>query len=179
MKRWWLILCGWLATGQAMANCVITDQALLKQRSLVDVTMDGGQVKTGMWYGAYTGRIFYGADNVSVDQLVPAKWAQRHGAENWPNARLNQLARDVDNRVIVLNTQDQAKGENGISDWLPENARCVYIHRFKYIVAKYGLTFGASDRYVMHFFCNGPKTAPIDAPVIEQWKNAIHVIDLR
>lgn len=178
MKRWWLVWC-WLGIGQCLADCVVTDKALLTQRSLVVVTLAGGQVDTGMWYGAYTDRIFYSADNVSVDQLVSATWAQRHGAETWPRAKLNQLARDVDNRVIVYKPMDQRKGEMGISDWLPENARCVYIHRFKAIVAKYGLLFDASDRYVMHYFCNGTKVAPVDAPVIAHWKNAIHVIDLR
>lgn len=188
----WLILSCYASAGEAVYHrqewpswldedndCLRTRDELLTERSLVDVVVQNCRVISGMWYDPYSDRIFYHADELYNDHVVPLQWAFNHGAHHWPQDKKNQFANDPTNLQFVFTPLDRDKGEMGISEWLPPNNRfvCSYAALFQHIVDKYDLYLEPADYYVLAW-CGGPWFPHVHVPLIDQQLQDAQILPL-
>lgn len=135
-------------------NCRNTRQELLIATSRAPVQFrDARQctVKTGLWFGPYTGRTFTKASDVDIDHIVPLAHAHRHGASGWTRTQRRVFANDFENLLVVDDATNQAKSDKAPHEWLPPNRAfwCEYGRRWQRVKDKYRLLFSAAERYVL------------------------------
>jgi Protein of unknown function (DUF1524) len=78
---------------------------------------------------------------VQIDHVVALAAAWRIGARMWNPARRLRYANDPSVLLAVDGPENEAKGDDDASEWLPENSRfaCAYIATQVSIKAKYDL----------------------------------------
>ena len=132
-------------------DCQNTRHEVLIRDSLVRPGFRRGEtctVVTGQWLDPYTGELYRRASQVSIDHLVPLRWAHGHGADRWTRTQKTRFANDMDNLLAVGTRVNAQKGARGPDDWLPPEAgyRCEYLSRFVEIMARYQLHFVDVER---------------------------------
>lgn len=135
-------------------DCQNTRHEVLIRDSLVPVTFaDDGQcnVVSGLWVDPYTGKEYRLAAEVSIDHVVPLRWAHGHGGDHWSRRLKEAFANDMDNLLVVESGLNAAKGSKGPDDWLPPNAafHCEYLAVFTGVMEKYSLRFVAVERQAL------------------------------
>jgi hypothetical protein len=136
-------------------NCQNTRHEILIQTSLKPVefkTVNQCIVLSGEWYDPYSGDTFTISNDLDLDHIVPLKFAHGHGADIWDRKRKTLFANDLDNLVLTQASLNRQKGAKGLDDWLPPNFpyRCEYIARFNAVMAKYELTYIASEQRIVN-----------------------------
>lgn len=136
-------------------HCNDTRHRTLKAQSTGAITYrdsDSCVIHSGRWFDLYTGQIFYYADSVEVDRLVPLNWALKHGAEFWHEARIKQFKNDDKNLFVISAKTNKQKGSKGALEWLPKNRQfhCQYILRFERIVNDYQLQMNPVETAQFH-----------------------------
>ncbi len=124
-------------------NCRNTRHELLSSLSTGPVTTsaDGCKVLRGRWNDPYTGQIFYAAEDVDVDHIVPLKVAWIVGADKWTDAERRSFSNDARNLMVVSKTVNRQKGDKNPLAWLPPNQayQCAYILRYLQVLIIYNL----------------------------------------
>ena len=105
-------------------------------------------VKSGYWFGVYTGRYFSSASQLQIDHVVPLRHAYGHGGAHWSRRQKAIYANDPENLLPVYGRANQSKGAKGPDEWRPPNHAfwCEYAHRWKYIKIKYHLRVDAPEK---------------------------------
>jgi hypothetical protein len=87
------------------------------------------------------------ADAVEIDHVVPLAYVWDLGANRWPYATRVAFANDPLELVAASRAANQAKGDDGPSQWLPtaRSYRCDYAARFISVLVKYRLPVVAAD----------------------------------
>ena len=124
-------------------DCINTRHELLmaQSTSTVETGSNHCTVSRGRWLDPYTGKIFYDAQELDIDHLVPLKWAWDHGADEWTDEKRERFANDPVNLFAVQASENRKKGAKGPLEWMPsdESFHCQYIFRFIRVVETYGL----------------------------------------
>lgn len=124
-------------------NCLNTRQEILKQRSLVPVTLNkkGCTVKEGKWDDYYFAEVHTQASKVDIDHLVPLKHAHDHGGNGWSAAQKEKFANDPENLVVTNRKYNRIKGAKGIHQWLPVDKlyACKYVRQWLSVKKRYSL----------------------------------------
>ncbi len=152
----------WAHWSDLDGNCLDTRAEILKERSLVAVTLNksGCKVKAGQWNDYYFPEVHSLASQVDIDHLVPLKHAHDAGAANWSSSQKQIFANDKENLVITSRHYNRQKGSKTIGEWLPvkQDFACKYVNDWVKIKRKYGLVTGLSElntieklRPVCHF----------------------------
>lgn len=130
-------------------NCLNTRQELLKQRSLVKVTMNkkGCTVVFGKWNDYYYPEVLVKASSVDVDHVIPLKHAHDSGGAGWAPERKEHFANDPDNLVLTNKKYNRRKGAKTIAEWLPVNAEyaCKYVTNWFRLKQKYHLEISREE----------------------------------
>lgn len=131
-------------------DCLDTRAEILKQRSLVEVSMNkkGCKVKAGKWEDYYYPEIHILASKVDIDHLIPLKHAHETGASHWSRAQKEKFANDPENLVITNRSYNRQKGAKGIDEWLPlhKDYSCKYITDWIRLKTKYHLKIRPAEK---------------------------------
>lgn len=132
-------------------DCLNTRDETLVRDSLVPVQHEKGDkcdVQAGLWEDPYTGKRHQEATALSIDHVVPLRWAHGHGGDRWSRRVKEEFANDPDNLLVVESGVNSAKGAKGPDDWLPprEAYHCAYLERFIAVMKKYALRFVEVER---------------------------------
>lgn len=134
---------GWNHWIDADGDCLNTRAEILKQRSLVAVTMNkkGCVVKKGRWNDYYYPEVHTLASKVDIDHLIPLKHAHEVGGAGWSAWEKEKFANDPANLVITNRSYNRQKGAKGIDEWLPRHQAyaCKYVRDWIKIKSKYSL----------------------------------------
>lgn len=124
-------------------DCLNTRAEILKQRSLVTVTMNkkGCVVKKGQWNDYYYPEVHTLASKVDIDHLIPLKHAHEVGGAAWSAREKEKFANDPQNLVITNRSYNRQKGAKGIDEWLPRHQAyaCKYVRDWIKLKSKYSL----------------------------------------
>jgi hypothetical protein len=124
------------------------------QRDLADVAFlaedPGCKVASGRLTDPYTGAVidFERAEStttVQVDHIVPLAQAWRAGAWRWTKDQRQAFANDPAELLAVDGAANQAKGDQGPSEWLPELNQCGYAAAYANLAGRYELAIPAAD----------------------------------
>jgi hypothetical protein len=102
-------------------------------------------VLTGTLNDPYTGKALNWtksrASTVQIDHVVSLANAWQTGAATWPVARREQFANDPLDLLAVDGRENESKGDDDASRYLPPNVafRCSYVRRQIAVKVKYGL----------------------------------------
>lgn len=139
----------WNHWTDADGDCLNTRSEILKQRSLISVTMNkkGCMVKKGRWQDYYYPEEHTLAAKVDIDHLVPLKHAHEVGGAQWSSEQKEKFANDPQNLVITNRSYNRQKGAKGIDEWLPRHQQyaCKYIKDWVRIKKKYSLRIRPSE----------------------------------
>ncbi len=131
-------------------DCLDTRAEILKQRSLVPVSMNkkGCKVKSGKWKDYYYPETLTQASQVDIDHLIPLKHAHETGAAHWSTSQKEKFANDPENLVITNRRYNRQKGAKGIDEWLPvhKDYACKYITDWIKLKKKYHLILKSAEK---------------------------------
>lgn len=138
----------------------------LIQQSLEAVDLEACALKSGEGKDPYSGRRIginpadapEGArelERIEVDHVFPLSAAWDLGAHQWSAATRLKFANDPLNLVAVSRSQNQDKGDQLPSQWLPQrrNSRCWYVNRMAKVALAYDLPLPEADLKAMHRQC--------------------------
>jgi hypothetical protein len=126
-----------------VVGCMNTRHALLRATSLVPVKGNKCNVKTGKWYGVYTGKTFTLSSDVDIDHVVPLKASHIRGGYAWGREKKEAFANDFENLLVVDDSTNQEKGAKMPTQWMPpkHEYRCQYLFHVDKIMKKYQLNY--------------------------------------
>lgn len=148
-------------------------------RDLEDTQIDGCTVEYGQTIGAYSGEPIehvQGSSEVDIEHVVAAGQAWRNGAHAWDEETLQAFYQDEENLIAVSSTENQAKGDRDVTEYMPPNqgAYCTFTAATVYIKDKYDLAMNPEE----HAFitdvledpeCDGTPAAPAQAIYTDDW----------
>ena len=112
----------------------------------------GCKVHTGVLNDPYTGLVIAFSKTrpsaVQIDHVVPLHYAWNVGASRWTMPERVRFANDTYLELLAVDgPQNQAKGDDGPSQWLPPSYsyRCAYMQRFTDVLRTYHLPIVAAD----------------------------------
>ena len=137
------------SAGDARGDRLDTRQELLRDRSVIDATIECGlrrcKVTAGRWIDAYTGRELVArtagtvAALVTVEHVVPLVVAHRSGAQCWSRKRQREFFNDKRFLLLVSRTQNSSRGGQAIHD--PPHRPCRFARLYVEGKEAYGLGF--------------------------------------
>lgn len=131
----------WKHWSDSDSDCMNTRHEILKDQADGPVKLSGNgcSVRSGLWYGPFSGKAFTLASDLDIDHIIPLKWANDHGGSGWPETLKEQFANDPVNLLAVDDSLNQAKGAKGPSEWMPpnQNFRCEYLQLWQKVLTKY------------------------------------------
>jgi hypothetical protein len=92
-----------------------------------------------------------GASAVQIDHVVSLSDAWRTGASQWTAKQRLAFANDPENLLAVDGPENQRKGDDDASEWLPpvKGYRCPFIARQVGVKARYGLWVESGEKDAM------------------------------
>jgi hypothetical protein len=128
-------------------GCDTRDDILKRDLKLVVFKSGDCVVATGTLHDPYTGTTIHfvrgvgTSTAVQIDHVVALAAAWRTGAANWTGARREAYANDPSVLLAVDGPQNEAKGDDDASQWLPpkKSFDCRYVARQIAIKIKYDL----------------------------------------
>lgn len=133
----------------ADGDCFDTRAEVLQQESLAGWTASDCTVVSGKWHSYYDGQIWRRASNVDIDHLVPLAEAWDSGARKWNADTRERYANDLGDRrtlVAVTDNVNQAKGDQDITEWLPDHGVCRYLREWTVVKTRWSLTVNRSEK---------------------------------
>lgn len=113
-------------------------------------------VGTGVLHDPYSGREVdfdraADPDAVQIDHVVALYDAWQKGADDWQPAKRFAFATDPLNLLAVSEAENDDKGHQDASQWLPsnENFRCEYVARQVGVKQKYDVGVSAAEKQAM------------------------------
>jgi len=132
---------------------------------LTDVVYKAGthdcKVISGVLNDPYSGStiafVTGGPSEVEIDHVYALARAWDAGASNWTYEERVQFANDTDNLLAVSKAANSAKSDSGPGDWMPDNTafRCLFVHTYLSVAAKYQLAITEDDRAASIAACAG------------------------
>lgn len=142
-------------------DCQNTRQEILIRESIITPILDqkGCKVISGLWEDKYSGKSFTNPKDLDIDHFVPLAEVERSGGNKWSIEKKHNYANDLKNRetlIAVSASQNRAKGDKDISEWLPENKNyhCNYVARWILIKQIYQLTIDKKEQLAIDKILN-------------------------
>lgn len=124
-------------------NCFNTRHELLNKRAIIVTWIKNCQIKAGMWYDAYDGKLLENLKLIDIDHVIPLYYADSHGLANELKPAFGN---DPDNLLITSAKNNRTKGSKGIYQWHPNLPYlCKYAEIWQDIGSKYNITFDKQD----------------------------------
>ncbi len=132
-----------------------TRAVVLKQESLKPTTQNQYcTVETGRWFSFYNGRYYdsaYGG-TVQVDHVVSVENAWVSGAWRWTRRTRVRYYNDLgDPRTLVaVDAHDnEAKGDQDPSQWMPSHGQCRYVRYYVAVKLRWHLTVTRPEKHAL------------------------------
>lgn len=134
----WILLDGTCST----RNLILKEQG---NNVLVD---EDCVPNAGEWIDHYTGETITDSQQADIDHIVPLGYAHVHGASTWDSKQKELFANDTSNLLVVHSSENQDKGEQGPSEYMPANkeVQCEYSNKWVTITDTYNLSITVADR---------------------------------
>ncbi len=127
-----------------------TRAVVLKDESLTATTQNSYcTIETGRWYSYYNAATYTKASSVQIDHTVPVENAWISGAWRWNGATRVRYYNDLqDGRSLVaVDTHDnESKGDQDPTSWLPVDGRCRYVRSWVAVKTRWGLTVTNAEK---------------------------------
>lgn len=143
----------WLTDWAQDGECT-TRESVLRQQGR-GVTVDGRCAPTaGTWHSTYDGVTTTDPGELEIDHVVPLAEVARSGPvvdgrrqrpADWPPARREAYANDVDGLVAVTGSSNSSKSDDDPARWLPAEDACGYVTRWVKIKKKYNLSVDKAE----------------------------------
>lgn len=127
--------------------CDTRDEVLKRQGEGV-TTGDRCSMESGTWLDPFTGTTTDDSSSLDTDHFVALGYAASHGGNEWGADKKEQFANDMENLRAVDASQNRSKGDDGPSDFMPENEdyHCEYATIWVSVLDKYDLTTTSDDK---------------------------------
>jgi hypothetical protein len=129
-----------------------TRAVVLKVESLRPTTQNRYcTIESGRWYSFYNARYYtkpYGGA-VQIDHVVPVENAWISGAWRWTHATRVRFYNDLgDQRTLVAvdRHDNEAKGDQDPTHWLPAHGKCRYLRSWVAVKTRWHLSVTATER---------------------------------
>lgn len=122
------------------------------------VRTDNCTIASGVLQDKYTGATIdfvRGKSKIDIDHVIPLGYAYKQGAGDWPAAKREALANDLDNLTAASASANRSKSDSGPAEWMPSNAsyRCEYGKKFAAVSVKYDLPITQADYNTIQSAC--------------------------
>lgn len=170
---------GWIdATGN---GCTTREDILARDLDDETLQINGCTVEYGQTIGAYSGgpiEHVQGASEVDIEHLVAVGQAWSNGAHAWDDETRQTFYQDQDNLIAVSSTQNQAKGAQDATAYLPPNqgVYCEYAAATVYVKDKYSLAMNPAEHEFIADLLADPEcaetpAAPAQALYTSDWQS--------
>jgi len=133
-------------------GCSTRDEVLIEEADDPVEVGSGCSLSGGRWYSYYDGVSWTDTSDIDIDHMVPLKEAWGSGAKSWSTAEREAYANDLDDRrtlVGVTDSVNQAKSDQDIAEWLPEQQVCRYLGEFVAVKHRWGLSVDSAEQAAM------------------------------
>ena len=132
-----------------------TRQEVLIEESLVPAQVhvkpnDDRFVASGLWLGAYTGKVTTNPGDLDIDHMIPLKEVHISGGHGWDAEKREDFANDLDHSqalIAVFKGANRSKGDKDPASWLPPNRSywCKYLEDWVSVKRKWGLSMDTDE----------------------------------
>jgi hypothetical protein len=126
-----------------------TRAVVLKDESLTATTQNiNCTVETGKWFSYYNATTYKKASAVQIDHTVPVKNVWISGAWRWTQAtrvRYYNDLRDARTLVAVDSFDNESKGDQDPTTWLPSRGKCRYVRHWTAVKTRWHLTVTSAE----------------------------------
>lgn len=88
-------------------------------------------------------------NKIDIDHIVPLRYINNNGGYFFSKEKKNEVFNDYENLLPVNLNDNRRKGSKGVSEFMPEKNRCLYIEIWINILNKYNLTVYPNDKIVL------------------------------
>jgi hypothetical protein len=131
-----------------------TRAVVLKAESLTKTTQNQYcTVKTGKWFSYYDHATYTRASQLQIDHTVPVENAWISGAWKWTKATRVRYYNDLgDSRTLVAvdSHDNESKGDQDPTDWLPQYGKCRYLKSWTAVKTRWHLTVTTAEKRKLH-----------------------------
>jgi hypothetical protein len=99
----------------------------------------------------FTGGKISDISDITVDYVIPLKYAEQHGGASWSPDQKRAYANDGSLLLAVSRSASDDRGDKGPDEWTPSDKSyaCEYVNRWIDTALKYDLTVTARDKIEM------------------------------
>lgn len=115
-------------------------------------------VRTGRWLSYYNARFYTQADDLQIDHTVGVENTWVSGAWRWTHATRVRYYNDLgDPRTLVAvdRKDNQVKGEQDPSTWLPQRGHCSFIRHWITVKIRWHLSITAGEKAALNKQAHG------------------------
>ena len=103
----------------------------------------------GHWVCKYSGAVIDTRTKVDIDHVIPLKYANEHGGDQFSPDKKHKFANDDSNLVSSSAHENRSKGDDGLSQYLPSKNTCWYYRHWDYMSRKYGIKLRGADASIL------------------------------
>jgi hypothetical protein len=143
----------WLTDWARNGECT-TRETVLRQQGQGVAVDQRCRPTAGTWHSPYDGVTTTDPGELEIDHVVPLAEVARSGPVvngrrqrpgDWPPARREAYANDVEGLVAVTSSSNQSKSDDDPARWLPTGDRCGYVTTWVRIKKKYNLSVDKAE----------------------------------
>jgi hypothetical protein len=127
-----------------------TRAVVLKAESTKSTTQNPNcTIETGKWFSYYNATTYTKASDLQIDHTVPVENVWISGAWRWTHATRVRYYNDlIDSRTLVaVDTHDnESKGDQDPTTWLPSHGRCRYERYWVSVKTRWHLTITSAEK---------------------------------
>lgn len=128
--------------------CNVRDKVLAASGKNVKQDSKTCKILSGSWTDEYTGEELTNPDEISIDHIIPLRYAAMHGGQKWDNSKKEEFANDTSQLIAISASEESSKADKGPSDYLPSNKdfKCTYAKAWVSTAQKYNVSITKSDK---------------------------------
>ena len=133
-------------------GCDARDEVLIEEADDPPTVGSGCSLSGGRWYSYYDGASHTQTSDLDIDHMVPLAEAWDSGAYQWTAARRQSYANDLGDRRTLVGVTDnvnQAKGDQDVAEWLPDQQQCRYLAEFVAVKIRWSLAVDTTEKSAM------------------------------
>jgi hypothetical protein len=134
------------------------DEVLISEAEEAPSVGSACAISGGRWFSYYDGVSQTSASALDIDHLVPLAEAWDSGAGGWSSATREAYANDLgDYRTLVGVTasENRAKGDQDVAEWLPAQQQCRYLREWVAVKHRWGLSVDSAEKSAMSSLASG------------------------
>ena len=129
-------------------TCDTRDVVLGNAGFASDANTCAAQRKDGFSYtDPYTNKKVSDPNELTIDYIIPLKYANAHNGASWDKGRKQQFANDTSNLVATSTKNAVIRNGRSPSTWMPDKTyTCTYATSWIDVASSYGISITSSDK---------------------------------